>query len=62
MLQFRGIEGRDVGGGSGWVDGWVEEHFHKNMGRQNVIACFQEEGEPRKGITFEMYINKENIQ
>jgi hypothetical protein len=49
MLQCRGIKGRVVG-----VGGWVEEHPHRIRGREDVIGCFQEEGKPGNGITFEM--------
>ena len=49
MPQCRGIEGREVG-----VGGWVEEHLHRSMGREDVIWCFREGGKPGKVITFEM--------
>ena len=32
----------------------VEEDAHKSRAREDMIGCFQEEGKPRKGITFEM--------
>jgi hypothetical protein len=32
----------------------VEEHLHRNRGREDVIGCFQERRKPGKGITFEM--------
>jgi hypothetical protein len=36
------------------VDGWMEEHPHRNRGREDVTGCFSEGGKPGKGITFEM--------
>jgi hypothetical protein len=32
----------------------VEEHPHRNRGREDVIGYFWEGGKPRKRITFEM--------
>ena len=43
------MEGGEVG-----VVVWVEKHPHRNRAREDVIGCFQEEGKPGKGITFEM--------
>ena len=45
MPQCRRIEGREVG-----VGGWVEEHLHRSMGREDVIGCFREGGKPGKVI------------
>jgi hypothetical protein len=49
MPQCRAIKGREVK-----VGGWVEEHPHRNRGRENVIGCFQEGGKSGKELTFEM--------
>ena len=49
MHQYRRIKGGEVG-----VGVWVEEHPHRSRGREDVIGCFQEEGKPGNGITFEM--------
>lgn len=49
MPQCRGIED-----GEAEVGGWVEEHPHRSRGREGVIECFEEGGNPGKGITFEM--------
>jgi hypothetical protein len=41
--QGRGIEGGEVG-----VGGWVEEHPHRNRGREDVIGYFQDGGKPER--------------
>ena len=49
MLQYMGIEGREMAVGM-----WVDEHPHRSRVREDVIGCFRDEGKPGKGITFEM--------
>ena len=49
MLQYMGIEGREMAVGM-----WVDEHPHRSRVREDVIGCFQEGGKLGKGITFEM--------
>jgi hypothetical protein len=36
MSQCRGTEGREVG-----VGRWMEEHLHRNSGREDGIGSFQ---------------------
>jgi hypothetical protein len=43
-IGLRGVEGREVG-----VGGWVEEQPHRNKGREDVIGCFQREGNQERG-------------